>query len=96
MHSWSTIPCLKQNLMHCSFIRKCTIHSAWKAKQMIVATKLSKLSQVIAIPWHLVAKSCTTCHSQAYGWVTELSYTPLYMVKISVRYNLPWLSQFMV
>ena len=93
---------LKENLMqkHCSFIRKCishlkctTIHSRWEAMQRVMAKRFTKMSETIVILWHLVAESCTTCHSQAYRWVTIFW---IYLCKWlkSVWYNLSWLRHF--
>jgi hypothetical protein len=44
-----------------------------------MVAKLTRMTQKIVILWHLVAESCTTCHSQSSQQVRELLETPSYM-----------------
>jgi hypothetical protein len=59
--------------MHCSFkstILKLYEHVlAWEGVLRVVTAKLTRLTWKIVIPWHLVAESCPTSHSQFQQWV---------------------------
>jgi hypothetical protein len=42
-----------------------TINILWEATQRVMVAKLSRLTRMILILWHLVAESFTTSHSQS-------------------------------
>jgi hypothetical protein len=70
-------PSLKQHLTQmCCFsksaVRKSwivlnthNINTLWKVTQSVMVTYLTRLTQKIAILWHVVAESCTTCSSHS-------------------------------
>jgi hypothetical protein len=53
-----------------------TINTHWKATQMIMAAKLTRLTHKIAIQLHIVAESCTICSSRSRRPVRKLLDTP--------------------
>jgi hypothetical protein len=57
-----------------------TIYTRWKARQMVTAAKLTRLTHKIAIQLHLVAESCTICSSRSRRPVRKLLDTPSYMI----------------
>jgi len=42
-----------------------TINIRWEATQSLMATKLTRLTHIIATQLHLVAESCTICTSRS-------------------------------
>jgi len=56
------------------------INTRWKARQSVMATKLTRPSHKIAIQLHLVAESCATCSSRSRRPVRELLNTPSYIL----------------
>jgi len=62
-----------------------TINTYWEAIQMVMASKLTRLTHKIAIQLLLVAASCTICNSRSRRPVRKLLDTPSY---ISVEFGL--------
>lgn len=63
---------------HVSYLTTTKINTLWEATRSVMVTKLTRFTQKIAIPWHLVAVSCATCHFLSWWWVQELLDTPSY------------------
>jgi hypothetical protein len=57
-----------------------TINTRWEATQLVMATKLTRLTHKITIQLHLVAESSTICSSRSRRPVRKLLDTPLYFV----------------
>jgi hypothetical protein len=55
-----------------------TVNTLEEAIQRVMVAKLTRVTQKIAILWHLVEESFTTCRSQSWRQVRKLLDTPLY------------------
>jgi len=53
-----------------------TINTRWEATRRVMAAKLARLTQKIAMHLRLVAESCTICSSRSRGPVRKLLVTP--------------------
>jgi hypothetical protein len=57
---------LHQPLQNCGlYLTRMTINSLWEARQKVMVAELNWLNEKTAVLWHLVAESCTTCHSRS-------------------------------
>jgi hypothetical protein len=63
-----------------------TITTRWEVTQRVMATKLTRLTQKVAIQLHLVAESVTICSSRSRRPVLKLLDTPSYVVTYQYIY----------
>jgi len=55
--------CMYRSFKSVIRVSQITLHMYWPTAQGVMAAKLIRLPQKIVTLWHLLAKSCTTCHS---------------------------------
>jgi hypothetical protein len=64
-----------------------TMNTRWEATQKVIAAKLTRLTQKIAICQHLVAKSCTICNYRSRRSVRKLLDTLSYSEHILPKWQ---------